>query len=141
MIVVPFKPEHLYRVPIQAAQIGAAKLINDNPRYGETLAVGGDAYTVLVDGEPVLCAGVLRLEDGRGWVWALFAQHSGKYFVRLCRYMQRYLQCCNIRRIEAAIDCNFKEGVRLAEMMGFQKEGVMRKYGANGEDYFMMGRI
>lgn len=139
--VIPFHPDHLGLIHIQDAQAGANKIIRDNPDYGKTLASQGDAYTVEVDGVPMLCAGVIRLDDGRGWVWMLFASNSGRHFVRICRYVRRYLESCGLRRIEASIDCTFKEGIRLAKLMGFEIEGRMRQYGANGEDYFMMGRV
>lgn len=141
MIVVPFKPEHLDHLPLQAKQVCAREYIHNDPAYIHALVQYGDAYTVLVDGDPILCAGVMKFGDGRGSAWALFAELSGKHFVRLCRYMKRYLECSDLRRIEVTVDVMFYEAERLALLMGFEKEGVMRHYGRDGHDYYMMGRV
>jgi hypothetical protein len=141
MRIVPFEARHLQCINVQDAQSYALDIIHSEPSYGDFLAANGDGYTVLVDGVAILCAGVIRLDDGRGMAWALFSRDSGKHFVRICKGIRRYLSVCTIRRIEASIDVNHAEGVRLAKLMGFEIEGTMRKYGRDGSDHYMMARI
>jgi hypothetical protein len=141
MRVVPFKPEHLSHLPLQRKQLNAREYIANDPDYIRALTMYGDAYTVLVDGEPIVCAGVMKYGDGRGGAWALFAETSGKHFVRICRYILRYLQVSDLRRIEAVVDVDFAEGIRLAKVLGFKVEGVMQQYGRDGHDHYMMGRV
>jgi hypothetical protein len=33
------------------------------------------------------------------------------------------------------------QAIRFAEFLGFEKEGLMKKFGPEGSDYIVMGRI
>ena len=47
----------------------------------------------------------------------------------------------NYHRIQASVRADFKAGVRFAEFLGFQAEGVMRKFDVAKTDYIRMARI
>lgn len=138
MTIVPFDDSHIAAMDIQEAQAAAKILVT--PEYLAWLCTG-DAYTVLVDGKPIVSAGVAPFGDGRGLAWALFAQCSGPHFVRLVRYIRRYLADTPFRRVEATVDTRFTAAVRLAKLVGFEIEGTMRQYGRDGGDHHMMARI
>ena len=47
-----------------------------------------------------------------------------------------------MRRIQAAVLVGFEEGERFLEKLGFEPEGVMRRFGVNAEgDYTLYARI
>lgn len=141
MMIVPFKPEHLTLIDMQEQQITARDILRDQPGLAGMLRSSGDAYTVLVDGQPIICAGLLNVGDGRAHAWALFAQHSGRYFVKLIRYIGRYLDTVSFRRIEATVDVRFFAAIRLANILGFEREGVMKAYGRDGGDHYLYARV
>lgn len=141
MMIVPYKPEHLAIMDIQEKQIAARGILQGQPGLAGMLRSSGDAYTVLVDGQPIICAGLIDQGDGRAHAWALFAQNSGRYFVKLIRYIGRYLDTVPFRRIEATVDVRFFEAIRLAQILGFEREGTMKAYGRDGGDHYLYARV
>jgi RimJ/RimL family protein N-acetyltransferase len=61
--------------------------------------------------------------------------------VVLDRAVRRLLSLRSFRRIEASTEADFKQGCRWLEMLDFQSEGLMRKYGPDGADHIRYARI
>lgn len=141
MRIVSFEARHLEHLRLQPQQMAAGDIIASDPSYIQGLTAYGKAFTALVDGEPICCAGVTDYGDGRGYAWALFAEHSGRHFIRLCRSIRRYLEVCDYRRVEATVDCRFAAAIRLGKLMGFEIEGRMKAYARDGADHYMLGRV
>ena len=47
----------------------------------------------------------------------------------------------NIERVQTAVRKDFKTGIRFAEWLGFEREGLMKKWGFDGTDQYMYARI
>jgi RimJ/RimL family protein N-acetyltransferase len=47
----------------------------------------------------------------------------------------------NIQRVQTGIRKDFKQGIRFAEWLGLEREGLMRKWGFDGSDQYMYARI
>jgi len=47
----------------------------------------------------------------------------------------------NIWRLQTAVKANFKLGIRFAEWLGLQQEGLMKQYGPDGTDYYRMAKL
>ena len=43
--------------------------------------------------------------------------------------------------MHANVKADWMEAIRFAEFLGFEKEGLMKKFGPEGSDYLVMGRI
>lgn len=104
----------------------------------------GPAYTALVDGQPVCIAGVTPLWSGVGEAWALMAHGFEKYklFVhRAVTYILNDIIINNdLKRVQASADCANDKAIRWLEHLGFENEGVMRKY-YRDMDYFRFARV
>lgn len=61
-------------------------------------------------------------------------------FKSLKRLIEDGLKKTGIDRLEMEVMSGFKHGERFAEMLGFECEGVMRKY-YKGKDYKLYARI
>ena len=138
-MIVPFKAEHLAALALQPAQ--AMALSEFDPSYGPALEQAGGAYTALIDGKPVACAGIVEQWKGRGLAWALLSLESGQHFIRVTRAVRRALDLSPLRRVEAHVDVNFAAAVRWAEMLGFKAESVMESFTPEGNAAFMYVRI
>jgi RimJ/RimL family protein N-acetyltransferase len=46
-----------------------------------------------------------------------------------------------IYRAQANIHSRFDRAIRLAEWLGFENEGLMRRFGAEGADYFRYAKV
>lgn len=137
--VVPLKAEHLKII------------LNDNPctvkKYmTEEIMLHIEstlrAFTVLDDEYPVSCFGITDIYPGRAEAWTFFGKKSPHTFIVLFRAIKRALQVCNVRRVEAAIDIDYKEGHRWIKALGFELEvPLMKAYNIDGGDVSLYVRL
>lgn len=100
----------------------------------------------LVDGDTVLATGgVHMMWDGVGEAWTLVSpmlRNNGTVFARYTKRMfDDIIQTNNLRRVQATIHETDDVGLRFALWLGFKGEGVMHKYGMNGENYIRVARV
>lgn len=66
---------------------------------------------------------------------------------RAVRVSRRIIDCFmereKVARLQIAVNAHILGGnaVRFARLIGFEGEGVLRRYGLDGSDYIMMSRI
>lgn len=133
--VVPFSPDHVRAMHAQDAQrVDAGAL--DAP-------FGSWAWTGLVDGRPVACAGVLEVWQGRGYAWAILAHDAGHWMLHIHRAVRRGIALCGVRRIEMACAADFPQAARWAQALGFTLETPqpMRAYLPDGRDAYLYARV
>lgn len=133
MKIVPYKAEHLLAIEMQPAQADHSKWAT--PEIAAALE-GTEAYTALVDGKPVACAGMVQRWEGRYEVWSYLAGGiGGKAFIKLHQAVRRFLDAqCNAR-IEAYVDREFDNGHRWVRSLGFEMEApCLKRYFPNGRD-------
>ena len=139
MIVAPFKPEDLHELSLQPAQEFLANFLT-KAGYGQELVEAGPCYTARYNGRIVCCAGIVNLWEGRASAWALLSGDAGKCMHRLHREVERFLDGCGVKRVEAYVYHDFTAGHRWATMLGFEHEGLMRSF-QQGADMDMYARI
>jgi hypothetical protein len=132
MTIVPYQAEHLLAISAQEAQ---RYLGEYTARHAKALEQT-HAFTVMVDDKPVACGGVLDHWQGRHEVWAYIAGNVGpRVFLQIHHAVKRFFDAHSGRRIEAYVDCQFPEGHRWAQALGFELETErLRGYWPNGRD-------
>lgn len=135
MVIVPFHAEHLAGLRLQAAQASAPLV---TPEQAERL---GHAYTALIDGEPVACAGLYELWPGRALAWAYMGAGCGREFLALHRTVRRHLEAATWRRVEAYVEVGFANGHRWVKALGFQFDGLLRGFMPDGADMALYSRV
>jgi hypothetical protein len=134
--VVPFTPDHIEAMRVQDAQ----KLPSREQR--EAMAAPfGRAWTALVDGHPVACAGMVELWEGRAYAWGLIGEDAGPWMRRITRAIRSALGSAGYRRVEIAVDAQFGAGCRWAHLLGFELEALAKAYMPNGRDAFIYSRV
>lgn len=137
MRFVPFRPMHLLAIEPQAAQpVGLLK-----PDVGLVLQMMGEAWTALDGERPIACAGLLDQGEGRAAAWALFDCLGLACMAAIHRRVMRALERASYRRIETAVALDHPAGHRWAERLGFDEEGVMRRWFWNGADAVRYARV
>jgi hypothetical protein len=137
--VVAFKPAHLDQLVLQEAQeYFGAEIAREG--YADILR-GGPAFTALAGDEVVACSGCLEIWDNRAAAWALVGKNAGRNMVSIHRAVSGFLLAAPWRRVEAAVDVGFEAGMRWIEMLGFQREAVMRAYRPDGGDSYLFARV
>ena len=103
------------------------------------------AYTLMVDEKPVACVGLILQDFGKAEAWALFAKDFQKHILNIYRIIRAGLDMAfkkkNLMRIQATIDPSYPETIRWIESLGFEKEGCLRRFGPQGQDFLMYSRL
>ena len=106
------------------------------------------AAYVDLQGDPLWAWGVFPYWKGVGEVWMLFDKRATRYsfqIVRRARVMLEFLEETNyggwgFTRIFGQFDTRLKSNYRLAKLLGFQEEGLLRKY-YDGHDFAVYARV
>ena len=141
-----FKKEHAdqivsYGMNHKLMEIDAGYADNRICNYSQP----GNAFTMFMDEKPVFAIGIVVLWQGvaEGWVMAsqnifemkfLAAKTMLKITSDLCKKNK-------INRLQTSVKAEFKTGVRFANWLGLETEGLMKKYGPDGSDYLRMAKI
>lgn len=102
--------------------------------------------TVLKNTVPIISAGfILTPYNSVAEVWIVCdkeAEYYKKEKLYYCsEYLEKFSYTTDVRRVQAAIRVEHEDCQRMIEAMGFEKEGVMKKYSVDGKDCIMYGRI
>jgi hypothetical protein len=99
--------------------------------------VGSDAYAAIAsDGRVVAIGGFVQMWPGRAGTWALMSSNVGMAFRGVHMAVKRGIEMNENRRIEMTVDCDYSEGCRWAEKLGFKVEGRLIAYGPDGKDHY-----
>ena len=130
MTLIDFEPHHLALIRPQEAQ-----------RHEMTDAPVGRAWTVVHDGLPMMCGGLVELWPGRAYAWALLDRDAGPVMLPMTRAIRSLLDRSGFRRIEMAVDVGFDPGRRWAVLLGFELEATARRYMPHGGDAWIYVRL
>ena len=140
-----YKKEDAYTILHKNIREHDARDVTDFETYAELWGKEGPAYTIVIDDEIVFCGGVVKIGWNRGEAWTLMSSLFYKYpktCFKICRnQLNDVIQKHGLKRVQALVDPSLYGGVRFMEHLGFQQEGLLRKYGPKNEDMWMMGRI
>ena len=106
-------------------------------------SLNSKAFTAIKDGQVLCCGGVFKMWDKVGEVWIFSSEAMNENMFGMGRVI---LNCFKTQfeefdRVQAAVKKKFDKATRLAEFVGMQPEGILRKFGPDGEDYVMYGRV
>jgi len=138
--VVPFRRWHLSWLidagpPASGVQVQGLDMV----RYLESQ----HSWTVLHDGTPLLCGGLILQWPGRYTGWAYLNQLTAAHMVYVTRRTRRWLASVK-GRIEITVRRDFPQGHRWAQLLGFVVEnqpGILEAYGPEGEDHVAYVRM
>jgi len=142
IFLTEFKAEHLKQIELQEAQAYLKDITNyDVAKQFET----DYSFTGIddTDGTVFACGGIFRHWHNRGEAWMYISKHATKAkFLKVHRTVKMALEACSYERIEMLVDCDFKQGHRWAEKLGFRLEAErMRKYRPDGKDCALYARV
>ena len=143
--IVPYKTQH----GDEMIEFGLNdKLMDIDASFKENridFAMAGLAFTLLDNNVPVCSGGVIPTWLGNAQGWVISSKRIFRNKVKASRLIKERtdLLCANnkIWRLQTAVKADFKIGIRFAEFLGFNKEGLMVGYGPDKTDYYLMARI
>ena len=143
--IVPYKPDH----GNEMIEFGLNdKLMDIDANFTENridFALAGLSFTLLHNNNPVCSGGIVPLWNGVAEGWVISSKRIYKERIRASRLIRKRtdLLCAanKIWRLQTAVKSNFKTGLRFAEFLGFKNEGLMRGYGPDKSDYYLMAKV
>jgi len=103
------------------------------------------AYTALLESKVFMIGGVYGLWKDVGEAWFIMSSiaydkpfAAAKYSSILLDHVQ---EDAKLQRIQASVHTNDKQAIRYVEWLGFENEGLMKKYGPDGSDYYRFARV
>lgn len=136
--IVPFKKEHLNIINLvfEMSEAGKQSLAS----YDDVIG-----YTGMEDNIVLATGGVHRMWDGVGEAWLLVGKEGYEKPKTIAKYTDYIFQHIqeehDLFRIQASVSALDETANRYAQWLGFEKEGIMRKYGPDGSDYIRYARV
>lgn len=97
------------------------------------------AWTAMVGGRILACAGIIRGQYHIGEAWAIFDRDfftCGDSNVRACMLrIAKAMRSVDLQRVQASTEVGFDRADEFLTRLGFVEEGIMRKYGFDGKDH------
>lgn len=117
--VVDFKFEHLKGLKISDPEERELAVSAANQQIVNDSAL---SFTVLGDGTPIFCGGVIPITLNRGHLWSHFSDDAGPYMTGIHRATKRFLEMIPFLRVEAVVKYDYNRGHRWMDMLGFRLE-------------------
>ena len=140
MRIIDYQQDHLHDLMDGPLNDGAVKNIGYMKDWAETLQQPGWSFTLIEHGHIICCAGIVDMWPGVGEAWVIASNKIHEYprkFIRFAKtdVMQRVIDENGLWRVQAVCKSDWPVALKFARFMGFEVEGVMRKYGPEGMDY------
>lgn len=140
---IPFKASHAYSMDWKDKEEFTG-LIAGQPQYFYSLEAQRGALTV-VKGNLILGILVIMPINSKHCSVLIYmsTDYIGEFGKDLYKVTQRVIDdlCAEYMRVSAEIKTDNEKLVKFMKYLGFEEEGVMRKYGYNGEDYSLYAII
>jgi RimJ/RimL family protein N-acetyltransferase len=120
MDVIAFEPAHIAQLMNYGGQEDLVGYFTE--RDVNDLAERGPAWSGIVDGQVVACAGLIECHKFRATGWGLFAKTTPQAFMAIHRASRRRILDSGYRRIEAYVDPRSQPAMRWVKALGFKLE-------------------
>jgi hypothetical protein len=104
---------------------------------------GSVGRTMMLGDCPIACGGIMRMAWNIGEAWVLTSPPSYLYRKTMMSFLMKSFpelaEWGSFRRVQAT--CFDLTKGKLFELLGFQKEGILRCYGPLGEDALLFSRL
>ena len=143
--IVPYKQDHGKKMIAFGLN---DKLMDYDATFEENridFALAGLSFTLLHDNIPLCSGGIIPLWNGVAEGWVISSKRIFKNRIRASRLIKKRtdILCAanKIWRLQTSVKANFTTGMRFAEFLGFKNEGLMRGYGPDKSDYYLMAKV
>ena len=143
--IVPYTKEHGQF--ILSCQMNH-KILEADRKYiddAKNLVEQNLAFTGLINNDPIFAAGMKIIWGQVAEGWVIATNEMWKYPLGVAKAIKKDFSNVarqhNIKRVQTAIRKDFKQGLRFAEWLGLENEGLMKSYGFDGSDQYRYARI
>lgn len=136
--ILPFMPEH-----VDLMDLRDDCNIKDYKNRIQALTTIGLSFTFVKDNEIIFCAGIITPHAKVAECWTLMSKDFDEHGMFAARSIKGFLDWVQpfYHRFQMSVKEDFPEAQKFAEFLGFKKEGLMRKFDTEGNDYWLYSRI
>ncbi len=131
--VVDYLPEHLERIKLKACHNG------ERPNK-----ISGVAVTILSGEDPLAIIGWYFISKGVVQIWAFLSDAitpvKKSFHKEVLSLLRWAFDSHPVQRIQISVVYGYTTGWKWARSLGFSCEGIMKKYGPSGNDYWLFAR-
>ena len=141
MRIIKFIPEHAKESVVEnKLSFGTQSPDHDWEHHMERAALH-DAWTGIENGHIIAAAGFIPMWDGVAECWFIGSDRIQTRIKSVVKTTKDIMSKAPYARMHANVKADWMQAIRFAEFLGFKKEGLMKKFGPEGADYIVMGRI
>lgn len=143
--IVPYKVEHVKNIIKYGLNDERIEL--DAKSYEDQIdfTIPAMAFTLLVNNNPVVSGGVYPLWPGVAEGWVISSRRIFNFNLSAAKAIKKRTDyiCINngVWRLQTAVRADYETGIRFAKWLGLEKEGLMKKYGPDGSNYYRMAKL
>lgn len=105
----------------------------------------GEALTILADDEILSIGGVVSLFPGTAELWSLASTAVDKFPISFhkanIRILDYWIKALKLRRLQCKVYSEHVRSIEWLKRLGFQEEGLMRKYDTQGRDFYLYAKV
>lgn len=145
-IIIDCQADHLHELLPALRPADRAEVEADSDPYNKIhfLCQQGPAITMLANEVPVAMGGVSILWNGVAENWALTTVLVDRYPVwfhkTVLKLHRNTAEAFGLHRIQSTVRADNEKAVSWHRALGFEKEGLMKGYGMDQADYWMMAK-
>jgi len=141
---MPFSPAHTERLHVTQPEIVAASKFIDISEAIANQASLGPAVTAFYGSQPVACFGFVPIWTGVGEAWLIADDKARSKPLGMSKFGRAFFDILQIsyelHRVQIAVRTSDTRAHKWALFLGFKEEGIMRRYGPDGADHYIMAR-
>lgn len=105
--------------------------------------VDGRSSWTLVDNKIIGCGGFILMWPGvyEAWLYVDTYDNFIKYKICLIKKFRCEIENLVYHRLQATVDARTHNHAKFMNLLGFQPEATLQKYGYDGSDYIMYARL
>lgn len=104
------------------------------------------SFTILTDdGDILACVSFFKIHEKTAEISMLCGENFLKYKIEFIKTLkagtEKYMQEFGLHRVQCTIKADFYGADHWIEILGYEKEAVLKKYGPDGEDHFLFAKV
>jgi hypothetical protein len=141
----PFQMDDMLRINLREIDMRTGTFYDSGVKCTVSAAEKGEALTLLVDDVILSIGGIVPLFPGVAEMWSLASKEVDRHpivfhksIIKILKFWEKQNE---LHRMQCKVFAGHDKSQKWLERMGFKNEGLMRKYDALKNDYYMYARV
>ncbi len=143
--IVPFQPNHLNLIDFRKHELDNIENIPDYLAYVINNSIDDLTWTGIAKGKVICIFGIRPMWTGVAEAWLLTGHGIEQNAISLVRgariLLSDSIEEFGLKRLQIAVRVSNETAFKFAQALHFKVESKMKKFGPEGEDYYLMTRI